>query len=73
MLAYAYLGHLCPHYKDVGEAEKWLLQAYEAGCYFAANDLHTFYLGSDQEKSKYWYMEAEKRKCRVVYYEEFEA
>lgn len=72
MLGYFYLGHLCYCEKNIQLAEKWLLRAFQAGCYFAANDLHTFYLGSDIEKSKLYYQEAERHKCRVVFNEQFE-
>lgn len=72
MLGYYYLGHLCLCERNIKEAETQLLKAFQAGCYFAANDLHTFYLGSDVEKSKYYYKEAEQHKCRVVFHEEFE-
>lgn len=72
MLGYYYLGHLAPCDRDMDEAELWLLRAFEAGCFVAANDLHTFYLGSDQEKSKHWYDQAEKHKCRLVYNANFE-
>lgn len=72
MLGYYYLGHLCPCERELNEAETQLLNAFQAGCYFAANDLHTFYLGSDTEKSKLYYKEAERHKCRVVFHEDFE-
>ena len=72
MLGYYYLGHLCPCEKNIQKAEAQLLNALQAGCYFAANDLHTFYLGTNIEKSKHYYKEAESHKCRVVFYEDFE-
>jgi TPR repeat protein len=72
MLGYFYLGHLCPCEKDIQKAETLLLNAFQAGCYFAANDLHTFYLGSNINKSKHYYKEAERHKCRVVFHEDFE-
>lgn len=72
MLGYLHLSLLCPFPKNVDEAKRWLHRAYEAGCYFAANDLHTYYLGSDMEKARYWYREAEKHNCRVVFNEQCE-
>lgn len=72
MLGYFYLGRLCACERNVGAAEIQLLNAFQAGSYFAANDLHTFYLASNIEKSKYYYKEAERHKCRVVYHEGFE-
>lgn len=72
MLGYYYLGHLCLCERNIEEAETQLLQAFQAGCHFAANDLHTFYLGSDTEKSRHYYKEAERHKCRVVFNEDFE-
>jgi hypothetical protein len=44
----------------------WLLKAFEAKCYFAANDLATFYQGSDLEKAKYYYQQAEHHDSRVI-------
>lgn len=68
MLASIYFGHWHPvHEKSIEKAEKLLLKAYEANCYFAANDLATFYLGRDIEKAKFWYQEAEWHHCRVIY------
>ncbi|MDH4149632.1 MAG: hypothetical protein OEW79_07125 [Betaproteobacteria bacterium] len=68
MLASTYFGHWHPvHEKSVEKAEELLLKAYEANCYFAANDLATFYSGSDLEKAKFWYKEADKHDCRVVH------
>lgn len=73
MLAYTYLGHWGPYLeKSIEQAEQWLLKAYEAGCYFAANDLSSFYVNSDLEKAKYWYQEAERHNCRVIYHEQCE-
>ncbi len=67
MLAGTYMGHWHPiHEISDDEAEKWLLRAYEASCYFAANDLATFYQHSDIEKAKYYYQEAERHNCRVI-------
>ena len=73
MLAYTYLGHWGPYLeKSIEQAEQWLLEAYDAGCHFAANDLSHFYANSDVEKAKYWYQEAEKHNCRVIYHEQCE-
>jgi len=72
MLAYLHLGLLGIYEKSIEKAETLLLNAFEAGCYFAANDLHTFYLGSDKEKSKHYYKEAERHRCRVVFNQDFE-
>ncbi len=72
MLAYTYLGLLGVFDKDIRLGEELLLQAFEDGCYFAANDLHTFYLGSDDEKSKFYYNAAKLHGCRVVFYSKFE-
>ncbi|MGC1510091.1 SEL1-like repeat protein [Ketobacter sp.] len=70
MLAYAYLGLSVPFYEnDISKGEQWLLNAFDAGCNFAANDLSTFYLGSDLEKAKFWYKQADKHSCRVIYNE----
>lgn len=68
MLAYCYFGHWGPYLeKNIEQAEKWLLKAYLAKCYASANDLATFYQDSDIEKAKYYYQEAEKHDCRVIY------
>lgn len=68
MLASTYFGHWHPvHEKSIEKAEKLLLGAFAANCYFAANDLATFYVGSDIEKARYWYQEAERQNCRVVH------
>lgn len=73
MLASTYLGHWHPvHKKSVMQAEKWLIQAYNAGCYFAANDLATFYQGSDIERAKFYYKEAERHGCRVIQNDDLE-
>ena len=67
MLANIYLGHWHPSLKkSIKEAEKMLLDAFEANCHFAANDLATFYQGSDIEKAKFYYQEAERHGCRVI-------
>ena len=67
MLGYYYLGlWVLAEEKDLDLGEKYLLEAYEANCYFAANDLATFYQGSDIEKAKFYYKEAERHKCRVA-------
>jgi hypothetical protein len=68
MLASTYFGHWHPiHEKSLEKAEKLLLEAYKANCYFAANDLATFYIGSNIDKAKFWYQEAERHQCRVIY------
>ena len=68
MLASIYLGHWHPvHEKSVENAEKLLLKAYAANCYFAANDLAIFYIGSDLDKAKFWYQEAERHNCRLIH------
>lgn len=66
MLGYFYLGLLGPVEKNIFLGERWLIKAFESGCYFAANDLATFYQGSDVEKAKYYYQEAEFHGCRVI-------
>ncbi|MBN4082033.1 MAG: hypothetical protein COC05_06680 [Gammaproteobacteria bacterium] len=67
MLANIYLGHWhSVQKKSIVEAEKMLLRAFEANCYFAANDLATFYQGSDIKKEKFYYQEAERHGCRIV-------
>ena len=66
MLAYAYLGHLCPGMKNPEKAEDWLLKSLASGCDIAANDLSTYYRNIDLDKSKYWYEYAEKCGCRVI-------
>ncbi|MBE9489638.1 MAG: sel1 repeat family protein [Bacteroidetes bacterium] len=73
MLAYTYFQHLSPYLeKSFEKAEMWLLKAFESGCFFAANDLSTFYVNSDLEKAKYWYAQADKHQCRVIYHKECE-
>ncbi|MCG8669965.1 MAG: hypothetical protein MI867_11170 [Pseudomonadales bacterium] len=73
MLAYTYLGLSLPFYeKDLSVGEDLLLKAFEAGCYVAANDLSTFYLGKDIEKAKFWYKQADIHNCRVIYNAECE-
>lgn len=67
MLGYLFIGHLCPYPKNTDKAENLLLQSVSAGCHFAANDLATYYQGSDIEKAKYWYKYAEDKGCRVVH------
>lgn len=72
-LACTYLGHWHPLYEVSGEkAECWLLKAFDANCYFAANDLASFYQEQDVEKAKYWYRMAERHNCRVIYSEKLE-
>lgn len=74
LLASTYFGHWHPiHEKSIEKAENWLLRAYEAKCYFAANDLATFYQGSNIEKAKFYYQEAERHSCRVVYNDNLES
>jgi TPR repeat protein len=73
MLAYTYLGHWRPCLeKSIEQAEQLLLKAYGAGCYFAANDLSSFYVNSDLEQAKYWYQKADRHNCRVIYHEQCE-
>lgn len=73
MLANIYLGHWGPYLeKSFEKAEKYLLKAIEAKCFFAANDLATYYQGSNLEKAKYYYQMAEKHNCRVIYNENLE-
>lgn len=73
MLASTYFAHWHPiHERSLDEGEKWLLRAYEANCYFAANDLATFYFGSDVEKAKFYYQEAERHGCRVIHNDRLE-
>jgi TPR repeat protein len=68
MLASTYLGHWHPALeKSIKKAEEWLLLAYKAKCYFAANDLATFYQGINIEKAKFYYKEAERHDCRVIH------
>lgn len=73
MLAYTYLGFFSNYLEhDLEKAEEWLLKSYEAGCYFAANDLSTYYLGTDLAKAKFWYQEADKHNCRVIFNDQCE-
>lgn len=73
ILACTYLGHWHPiHEVSIKKAEYWLLKAFDAGCYFAANDLAPFYQEQDIEKAKYWYRMAERHNCRVIYNEKLE-
>lgn len=73
MLASLYLGHWHPiHEKSIEKAEKLLLEAYKMKCYCAANDLAILYLGSNIEKAKFWYQEAERHNCRVIYNDRLE-
>ena len=68
MLATTFLGHWHPiHEKSIEKAEQLLLEAYDAKCYFAANDLAALYLFSDLEKAKFWYQQAERHGCRVMH------
>ena len=66
-LAYVLLGHYGLEYRDIDLAEHWLLKAFSAGHFFAANDLISFYQESDTTKAKHWYAEAERHGCRVVF------
>ena len=71
MLAYTYLGFWGPfHEFNRNKAEELLLASYEANCLFSANELSTFYLGSDLDKASYWYNIAEQHGVRVIYYPE---
>lgn len=73
MLASIYFGHWGPFLeKSVEKAEQYLLRAIEAKCFFAANDLATFYQGSNIEKAKYYYQMAEEHNCRVIHNEDLE-
>ncbi len=73
MLASFYMGHWHPIYEKSNlMAEQLLLKSIEAGCYFAANELATFYLSKDIEKAKYYYQMASNHDCRVIYHEELE-
>ena len=72
MLAYLYLNLLGIHEKSIKKGEHYFLKSYEAGCYFAANDLATFYQGSEIEKAKFYYKEAERHGCRVIENENLE-
>ncbi len=68
MLALTYLGHWHPILeKSIDKAEKLLLKAFDTKCYFAANDLALFYIGSDIKKAKFYYQEAERNNCRVIH------
>ena len=73
MLSYTYLNLLGIFDKDIPLAEEWLLKSFDSGCYFSANDLHTFYMHSDKEKAKYYYDQASHHKCRVVYNKDYES
>jgi len=73
MLAYCYLGyHGHYHERNIKTAEKLLLASYDAGCFFSANELASFYVSSDIEKAAYWYNLAEIHNERVVYHPECE-
>jgi len=73
MLASMYFGHWGPYInKSIEKAEELLLKAIEAKCFFAANDLATFYQDSDKEKAKYYYQMAEEHNCRVIQNDELE-
>ena len=67
ILAYFYLGLWgLNEERNIELGEELLLKAYEANCFFAANDLATFYQGSNIEKAKFYYQEAERHNCRVI-------
>ncbi len=72
MLAYLYLGHLCPYPRDLKEAENWLLKSIDAGSDVAANDLAIFYQNTNIEKARYWYQYAQEKGCRLIHNEELE-
>lgn len=72
MLGYTYLGLLGVFDKSLPLAEKWLVKSFQAGCFFAANDLCTFYQGSDIDKARFYYAEADRLGCRVVKNENLE-
>ncbi len=67
MFGYTYLQLLGNFEKSIKLGEKWLVKSFESGCYFASNDLATFYQGSDIDKAKFYYQEAERHGCRVIY------
>lgn len=69
VLATTYLNHWHPFIpeKDINKAEQWLLKSYETGHYFAANDLAILCISKDINEAKYWYKEADKHNCRVIY------
>ena len=74
MLAYCYLGYHGHYYeRNIQKAERLLLASYDAGCFFSANELASFYVGSDIEKAGYWYNLAETHNERVVYHPECES
>lgn len=58
--------------KNLKLGEKWLVDAYECGCFFAANDLATFYQSSDLHKARYYYQEVTRHSCRVIYHSNLE-
>lgn len=66
-----FLGLTLPHHPDFAEyldrqkAKEWLLKAFEAGCYFAANDL-AFYFGENIEEAKFWRGQAVQHGCCVI-------
>lgn len=73
ILASTYFGHWHPaHEKSVEKGEMWLFRAFEANCYFAANDLAVFYQERDIEKAKFYYQEAKRHSCSVIYNEALE-
>ncbi len=72
MLGYVYLGLLGIYERSISKGEEYLLASFESGCKFAANDLATFYQGSDIERAKFYYQEAERNNCRVVHNDDLE-
>lgn len=72
MLGYIYLGLLGIYERSISKGEEYLLASFESGCKFAANDLATFYQGSNKEKARFYYQEAERNSCRVVQNDELE-
>lgn len=72
MLGYLHLNLLGIHEESLIQGEHYLLRSYDAGCFFAANDLFMFYLGKNNEKSRFYYQEATRHECRVVFHAAFE-
>ena len=66
MLGYTYLGLLGVFERSITLGEKWLVKSFEAGCFFAANDLSVLYKGTNIEKARFYYEEAERHECRVI-------
>ena len=73
MLAYTYQGHHGHyHEKNIEKAEKLFLASYDAGCFFSANELSSFYVSTNIEKAGYWYQLAEEHNVRVIFNPECE-